>query len=167
MENNLTIFNFSDLPVRTLVKGEEIYFIGKDVAEILGYSRPTKAIQDNVDYEDKGVVPIKDSIGRSQDTPVINESGLYSMILSAAKQSNNQSIKENARRFKRFITSEVLQQIRKTGSYQIKPLTTSEQIQLIAQGNTELDERVTAIEESYPIMHGQAKHIQQLVARKV
>lgn len=62
---------------------------------------------------------------------------------------------------------DVLPALRKTGSYQIKPLTTSEQIQLIAQGNTELDERVTAIEESYPIMHGQAKHIQQLVARKV
>lgn len=167
MTNELTIFNFSDLPVRTLTKGEEIYFIGKDVAEILGYNRPTKAIQDNVDQEDKDVVPIQDSIGRSQETPVINESGLYSMILSAAKQSNNVVIKENARKFKRFITSEVLPQIRKTGSYQAKPLTTSQQIQLIAQGNTELDERVTAIEENYPIMHGEAKHIQKLVAIKV
>lgn len=167
MTNELTIFNFSDLPVRTLTKGEDIYFIGKDVAEILGYNRPTKAIQDNVDQEDKDVVPIQDSIGRSQETPVINESGLYSMILSAAKQSNNVVIKENARKFKRFITSEVLPQIRKTGSYQAKPLTTSQQIQLIAQGNTELDERVTAIEENYPIMHGEAKHIQKLVAIKV
>ncbi|RIL48809.1 phage repressor protein [Mammaliicoccus fleurettii] len=167
MTNEMQIFNFSELPVRTFSKGDDIYFIGKDVAEILGYIRTTKAIQDNVDQEDKDVVPIKDSIGRSQETPVINESGLYSMILSAAKQSNNPEIKENARKFKRFITSEVLPEIRKTGSYQIKPLTTSQQIQLIAQGNTELDERVTAIEESYPIMHGQAKHIQQLVARKV
>lgn len=61
----------------------EPYFVGKDVAEILGYERPTKAISDHVDTEDRDAVPIQDSIGRMQNTPVINESGLYSLILSS------------------------------------------------------------------------------------
>ena len=88
-------------------------------------------------------------------------------MIDAARQSNNPEIKKKARAFKHWITREVLPSIRKTGGYQTKPLTTSEQIQLIAQGNTELDERVTAIEQSYPIMHGEAKHIQKLVGQKV
>lgn len=59
------------------------YFVGKDVAEVLGYERPTKAVQDHVDQEDKDEVPIQDSIGRFQKTPMINESGLYSLILKS------------------------------------------------------------------------------------
>lgn len=73
-----------------------------------------------------------------------------------------------AEKFQDWLAFEVLPTLRNTGVYQTsKPLTTQEQIQLIALGNTELDERVTKIEESYPIMPGEAKHIQSLVARKV
>lgn len=165
--NQLQTFNFEELPVRTLEIDNEPYFLGKDVAEILGYVRSTKAVQDHVDKEDIREVPIRDSIGRNQKAPFINESGLYSIVIDAARQSNNPEIKKKAKAFKHWITREVLPSIRKTGSYQTKPLTTSEQIQLIAQGNTELDERVTAIEQSYPIMHGEAKHIQKLVGQKV
>lgn len=158
MTNELQIFNFDSNEVRTVIVNEEPYFIGNDIAKALGYSNYKNAITNHVDKEDKLSTQIKYA-GQKRVVTLINESGLYSLIFSSKLDS--------AKRFKRWVTSEVLPQIRKTGSYQVKPLTTSEQIQLIAQGNTELDERVTAIEESYPIMHGQAKHIQQLVARKV
>ncbi len=158
MTNELQIFNFEDLQVRTITIGDEPYFVGKDVAEILGYLKPANAIKQHVDSEDKGVTKIG-TPGGMQNITIINESGLYSLIFSSKLES--------AKRFKRWVTSEVLPTLRKTGSYQTKPLTTSEQIQLLVKGNTELDERVTAIEENYPIMHGEAKYIQKLVSIKV
>lgn len=108
--NELKVFENVQLgKVRTLeIKGEP-YFVGKDVAEILGYERATKAIQDHVDIEDKDEVPIQDSIGRMQKTPIINESGMYSLILSSKLPK--------AKEFKRWVTSEVLPTIRKTGGY--------------------------------------------------
>ena len=72
--------------VRNVMINDEPYFVGKDVATILGYERATKAIADHVDEEDIDEVPIQDSIGRMQNTPVINESGLYSLILSSKLQ---------------------------------------------------------------------------------
>lgn len=154
----LQTFNFEELPVRTLEVDGEPYFIGKDVADILGYTNSRKTLSDHVDEEDKLTSRIVTS-GQNRNVTIINESGLYSLIFSSKL--------ENAKRFKRWVTSEVLPSLRRTGTYQTKPLTTSEQIQLIAQGNTELDERVTKIEETYPIMHGETKHIQRLVAQKV
>ncbi|HHW9620765.1 TPA: BRO family protein [Staphylococcus aureus] len=154
----LQTFNFEELPVRTLEVDGEPYFIGKDVADILGYTNSRKTLSDHVDEEDKLTSRIVTS-GQNRNVTIINESGLYSLIFSSKL--------ENAKRFKRWVASEVLPSLRRTGTYQTKPLTTSEQIQLIAQGNTELDERVTKIEETYPIMHGEAKHIQRLVAQKV
>lgn len=86
------------------------YFVGKDVAEILGYSNTRKALLDHVDEEDKtDGVTIRDSIGREQAPVLINESGLYSLILSSKLPS--------AKKFKRWVTSEVLPTIRKTGGY--------------------------------------------------
>lgn len=92
------------------VQGEP-WFVGKDVAAALGYERPTKAIQDHVDDEDKDEVPIQDSIGRMQKTPIINESGLYSLVLSSKLPG--------AKKFRRWVTSEVLPSIRQTGGYNI------------------------------------------------
>lgn len=86
------------------------YFVGKDVAEILGYSNTRKALLDHVDEENKtDGVTIRDSIGREQAPVLINESGLYSLILSSKLP--------NAKKFKRWVTSEVLPAIRKTGGY--------------------------------------------------
>lgn len=85
------------------------WFVGKDVAEALGYERTTKAIQDHVDFEDKDEIPIQVSIGRMQKTPVINESGLYSLIFGSKLES--------AKKFKKWVTGEILPQIRKTGGY--------------------------------------------------
>lgn len=95
--------------IRTVTINGEPYFVGKDIAEALGYERATKAILDHVDNDDKDEVLIQDSIGRMQKTPVINESGLYSLILSSKMP--------NAKKFKHWVTAEVLPAIRRHGAY--------------------------------------------------
>ena len=95
--------------VRTTTIGGQPYFVGKDVAGILGYSNTRKALIDHVDEEDKDGVTIRDAIGRNQTMTAINESGLYSLILSSKMP--------NAKKFKRWVTSEVLPAIRKHGLY--------------------------------------------------
>ena len=108
--NDLQIFKNAEFgEIRTVTIDDEPWFVGKDVAESLGYERATKAIRDHVDEEDVDEIPIQDSIGRMQNTPVINESGLYSLVLSSKLAS--------AKRFKKWVTSEVLPSIRKNGGY--------------------------------------------------
>lgn len=112
MSNKLTVFENTEFgSVRTLVINGEPYFVGKDVAKILGYSNPRKALIDHVDSDDKGVTKC-DTLGGTQEMTVINESGLYSLILSSKLPK--------AKEFKRWVTSEVLPSIRKTGSYSIQ-----------------------------------------------
>lgn len=117
----ITIFNNEEFGnVRTLTINGEPWFVGKDIAECLGYSRSTKAVSDHVDEEDIDGIPIQDSIGRMQNTPIINESGVYSLILSSKLES--------AKKFKKWVTSEVLPSLRKTGTYTVmatQPNTTS------------------------------------------
>ena len=91
----------------TLIDGEP-WFISRDVAIALGYSNPNKAVKDHVDEEDKGITN-RYTLGGNQNLGIINESGLYSLILSSKLP--------NAKVFKRWVTSEVLPSIRKTGSY--------------------------------------------------
>ena len=107
----LQIYKNAELgSVRTAVIDGEPFFVAKDVAEILGYCNPRKAIVDHVDDEDKkDGVTIRDSIGREQKPIFINESGLYSLILSSKLP--------NAKKFKRWVTSEVLPSIRRYGMY--------------------------------------------------
>ena len=114
--NNLQIFNNNEFgEVRALDINGEPYFVGKDVAEILGYSNSRKALMDHVDEEDKtDGVTIRDSIGRDQNPVLINESGLYSLILRSQLPSAN--------RFKRWVTSEILPAIRKHGVYAVEDL---------------------------------------------
>ena len=98
--------------VRTIVKDGEPWFVGKDVAEILGYTNTKKALADHVDKEDKmqgDGVTIRDLMGRTQHPTVVNESGLYSLVISSKLPK--------AKTFKRWVTSEVLPTIRKTGGY--------------------------------------------------
>lgn len=107
--SELQIFKNAEFgSVRTITVEGEPYFVGKDVAEILGYSNTRKALSDHVDEEDKGVTKC-DTPGGMQDLTVINESGLYSLILSSKMP--------NAKRFKRWVTSEVLPTIRRHGLY--------------------------------------------------
>ena len=131
--NEVQIFENEEFgAIRTVTIDGEPWFVGKDVAMDLGYERPTKAIQDHVDEEDKDGVPIQDSIGRMQNTPVINESGVYALVFGSKLES--------AKKFKRWVTKEVLPSIRKTGSYH--PMSTDEKIQVLAQGNIELNKKV-------------------------
>ena len=110
MENMIQTFVSEEFgSVRTVIRNGEPWFVGKDVAGILGYERATKAIQDHVDPEDKDGIPIQDSIGRMQKTPIINESGLYSLILSSKMP--------RAKAFKRWVTAAILPTLRRTGGY--------------------------------------------------
>lgn len=95
--------------VRVVMINEIPWFVGKDVAEALGYNEPHKAIQRHVDEDDGMKYPITDSTGRKQETWLINESGLYSLILGSKLES--------AKRFKKWVTSEVLPSIHKHGIY--------------------------------------------------
>ena len=110
MKNAVQVFENAEFGrVRTIeVKGSP-YFVGKDVAEILGYSNPRDALAKHVDDEDKNTVAIRDGIQGNPNMTIINESGLYSLILSSKLPT--------AKKFKRWVTSEVLPAIRKTGSY--------------------------------------------------
>ena len=118
--NELQVFKNQEFgSVRTLTINDEPWFVGKDVAEILGYSNPRDAISKHVDSEDKNSVAIRDGITRGNpNQTVINESGLYSLVLSSKLPS--------AKKFKRWVTSEVLPALRKTGQYQVKELSGSE-----------------------------------------
>ena len=112
MENAIKIFENEKFgSVRTLVINGEPYFVGKDVAEILGYANTSKALIDHVDDEDKLNNETLSSLGQRGGW-LINESGLYSLILSSKLP--------NAKKFKRWVTSDVLPAIRKTGSYSIQ-----------------------------------------------
>lgn len=100
------------------------YFVGKDVAEILGYANPRKAIIDHVDEEDKtNGVTIRDSMGRGQNPVCINESGLYSLVLSSKLPS--------AKQFKRWVTSEILPALRKTGTYTTREAQSTDEVKLL------------------------------------
>ena len=112
MNNEIQIFKhemFGEIRTMTDEKGET-FFVGKDVATALGYSNTRKAILDHVEKEDReDGVTIRDAIGRNQLAVVINESGLYALVLSSKLPQ--------AKAFKRWVTSEVLPQIRRTGGY--------------------------------------------------
>lgn len=103
------IFNFKGHEVRTVTINNEPYFVGKDVANILGYAKARNAIASHVDEEDKKDAPIQGTLGGTQNMTIINESGLYSLILSSKLPQ--------AKEFKRWVTTEVLPTIRKHGAY--------------------------------------------------
>ena len=109
MQTNIQIFTSEIFGnIRTCQVNNQIMFVGKDVATALGYSNTSKAIQQHVDHEDKGILPIRETAYETRAV-VINESGLYSLILSSKLPQ--------AKAFKRWVTSEVLPQIRQTGGY--------------------------------------------------
>jgi anti-repressor protein len=123
--NEIQIFNSPEFgQVRSLVINGEPWLVGKDVTKALGYDNPSKAIRDHVEEEDKrvgvqNVTPyIIDSLGRKQHPTFINESGLYALVFGSKLPS--------AKKFKRWVTSEVLPSLRKTGQYQVKELSGSE-----------------------------------------
>ena len=109
--SNIQLFNSPEFgQIRTITDNDGIYFVGKDVAQALGYSNQRDALARHVDDEDKGVVK-RDTPGGVQDVTTINESGLYSLVLSSKLPS--------AKRFKRWVTSEVLPALRRQGGYML------------------------------------------------
>ena len=107
--NKISTFNNPEFgAVRTTTINDEPYFVGKDVAIALGYERPTDAARKHIDPEDRGVAKIE-TLSGTQEMTVINESGLYSLILSSKLPT--------AKKFKRWITHDVIPAIRKTGGY--------------------------------------------------
>lgn len=113
--NELKVFENSEFgAIRTLEQDGEPWFVGKDVATILGYGNSRDAMLKHVDSEDKDDVAIRDTIGRMQKVVAINESGLYSLVLSSKLPA--------AKKFKRWVTSEVLPSLRKHGLYAAEEL---------------------------------------------
>lgn len=114
--NEISVFSneqFGDM--RTVILDDKPWFVGRDVASILGYAKPQNAIAAHVDEDDRKVAPIQGTPGGTQDMTIINESGLYSLILSSKLSS--------AKQFKRWVTSEVLPSIRSNGAYLTPELT--------------------------------------------
>ena len=111
--SNLTIFNFENTPVQTIVENNEIFFRAAQLAELLQYKNPHKAIKDHVDSDDLTKREIVNTVNKRAQVLFVNESGMYSLVLSSKL--------EQAKKVKRWITSEVLPAIRKTGKYQLQP----------------------------------------------
>lgn len=162
--NELQVFNSEEFgEVRTVTINSEPWFVGKDVATALGYQNASKALADHVEECDKLNNESLSSLGQRGGW-LINESGLYALIFGSKLES--------AKRFKHWVTSEVLPSIRKTGGYG-KPMTTQEQIKLLAQGNVELEkkidtvnERVSNLEQDMPLYGCEIDEVKGHVNRK-
>lgn len=154
--NSLQIFNSEEFgEIRTIEIDGKPYFVGTDVAKALGYSNPRKAIIDHCKGVTKRDTPTSSGI---QSMSYINEGDLYRLIMKSKLPS--------AEKFESWVMDEVLPTIRKTGSYQ-KPLTTVEQIQIIATGFLDHEERLNRLENTMTIDYAQQESIRDLVSSVV
>lgn len=145
--NEIQIFNSPEFgQVRTLVIDNEPWFVGKDVAEALGYKNTKDALAKHVDSEDKEILKSQNATLENipnRGVTVVNESGLYSLVLSSKLPS--------AKKFKRWVTSEVLPALRKTGQYQVKELSGSELMaKALIEAQSVLAAKDKQIEEMQP-----------------
>lgn len=154
MANELQIFNNPEFgEIRTIEIDGEPWFVGKDIAAALGYSNTKDALANHVDADDKRV--IQRSENATLDIPnrgmtIINESGMYALIFSSKLPS--------AKKFKRWVTSEVLPAIRKTGTYTAPEM--SEELKaiiMIDQRTVQHEKRITALEDNMVIDYGQQR----------
>ena len=146
MNDLLQVFKFENKKVRTILIDNAPWFVGKDVVDNLGYQNGSRDINRHVDREDKIKTMIFDG-NQNKETIVINESGLYSLVLSSKLP--------DAKKFKHWITSEVIPQIRKTGKYAPKPLTREE---LLAKAVLEAD---TMIKEQKALLEQKTKELEE------
>ena len=155
--SNLQIFENEEFgEIRTVTIDNEPWFVGKDVAEALGYLKARNAISAHVSDEDKKDAPIQGAQGGTQNMTIINESGLYALIFGSKLES--------AKRFKRWVTSEVLPSIRKTGSYQ--RLMSPEEMMRVQLGMIDnIGDRVSKLENTMNIDYGQQRVIEREVAK--
>lgn len=155
---DLTVFTNEEFgEVRTLMIEGEPWFVGRDVADILGYRNGSRDINRHVDEEDKRKIMLFDG-KQDKETIIINESGLYSLILSSKMP--------NAKKFKRWVTKEVLPSIRKTGGYKV-PTSPAEQIKLLATGFSDHESRIENLEQNMVIDYGQQQTLRKHVNRVV
>lgn len=160
----IQIFNNPDFgDIRTVIIDNEPWFVGKDLSKSLGYKDNTSAMR-NVDSDDKRGCRVSTPSGIQKMTTV-NESGMYSLIFGSKLDS--------AKKFKRWVTKEVLPSIRKTGSYGQEE-STKQKIQLLAQGTTELyqrvecvEERIKGLEDTMNLDHGQQRQLEKAVNKTV
>lgn len=167
----MEIFKFEENEVRVIESDEQVWFVGKDVASTLGYSNPQKALRDHVDKEDKTV---NETFTVNGTAPIlINESGLYGLIMSSKLPA--------AKKFKHWVTSEVLPAIRKHGSYSAKqaepvdlPRKPVDILRLTVQALDEQNERLDKLEETFeqfkaeePLSPGEYNYIGKLTGRAV
>ena len=135
----INVFNSEEFgDIRAIEIDNEPWFVGKDVAEALGYSNTRDALATHVSDEDKNTVVISDGKRGNPNQTVINESGLYALIFGSKLES--------AKRFKHWVTSAVLPAIRKTGNYKI-PMTIEEQLQIVAKGTLEVKEEIKRVDK--------------------
>lgn len=157
--NKLEIFKNEEFgEIRTVVIDGEPWFVGKDVAEALGYTNTRDALAKHVDLEDKGVAKC-DTLGGKQDLAVINESGLYALVFGSRLDS--------AKRFKRWVTSEVLPAIRKNGFYESKEF--SAEMKAIMMHDTKIvkmENRIERLEYDIPLYAHEADEVRKHVNRK-
>lgn len=148
-------FRYGDKPVRTVMMNGDVYFLGDEIATLLGYVNSRKALKDHVDSEDKNTVTIRDGIRGNPNKTVINESGLYSLVLSSKLP--------DAKKFKHWVTSEVLPSIRKYGLYatpeQLEKMMNDPDfaIRLFQEIKSEREKRI-ALEHKVAIMEPKASY---------
>lgn len=151
MENEIQLFKFEGKEVRTLKIDGEPWFVGKDLTDILGYSNSRKALKDHVDKEDQQILTSRNVTLENipnRGLTGVNESGMFSLVLSSQLPT--------AKKFKRWVTSEVLPAIRKTGSYQL-PQTPEGQIRLLLESSVHTDERLTNVEEDIDLLKNKSE----------
>ena len=156
--NEIQIFNNPDFgEIRTVTIDGEPWFVGRDVAAVLGYSNASKAVMVHVDEDDKRFQMLSASDSQNGNlvkTAVINESGLYALILSSKLPS--------AKKFKHWVTSEVLPSIRKTGNY----LGVSKELQaifMLDNRTVQHEQRISALEDSMVVDYGQQRTLAEQV----
>jgi len=149
--NELQIFNSAEFgQIKIIEKDNSVWFVGKDIAETLGYSNPPKAIRDHVDEDDKLTERIVLS-GQNREVIIINESGLYSLVLSSKLST--------AKQFKRWVTSEVLPSIRKHGGYIAKPMN---QLEILAESIKIMQEQQRKLDEHSSRLDKVENNVQQI-----
>lgn len=147
--------------IRTMTIDGDPWFVGKDVAEVLGYVNPRDALSNHVESDDKNTVAIHDGIRGNPNTTLINESGLYSLIFSSRLPT--------AKQFKHWVTSEVLPSIRKTGGYQNPNFSDEYSPQLQFLINTEREQKrqakaLEAMNQRFDITDQKLDHFQQVIS---
>lgn len=157
---NIQIFTSPEFgDIRTVDQNGEPWFVGKDVAQALGYADPRSAISKKVDDLDRGVAKMATPSGE-QEMTIINESGLYSLCFSSKL--------EGAKKFKRWVTSEVLPTLRKTGSYMMPKLSKEMQALFMLDTRTQRqEERLTALENTMTVDYNQQRVLRKSISRAV